>query len=187
MGEPADQRHRRQIAQQIAARGTDESADPAGAPGEDRQPQGPGQKIGPHPGQAPAGAQNQPHQHHEQVLQDDGHRADGNGHESPHSRQGGEQGGQYEFLEVVRRQDRFPFIDGFVTSPSAALHFSPRHCSVPSVSLIPRASQALLTNLLRNRRPMVFGGPSQLGLRQAACPLDPRCLEPLLSVFPLDP
>ncbi len=41
--------------------------------------------------------------------------------------------------------------DDFAKSPISALRFISRHCSVPSVRFIPRDSQALISNFLRNR------------------------------------
>ena len=42
-------------------------------------------------------------------------------------------------------------IDGSVKNPISALRFIPRHCGVPSVRLVPRDSQALISGFLRNR------------------------------------
>jgi hypothetical protein len=43
------------------------------------------------------------------------------------------------------------FLDGLVKSPISALRFISRHCGVRQVFLIPRDSQALISNILRNR------------------------------------
>ena len=43
-------------------------------------------------------------------------------------------------------------IDGFLKKPISALRFIPRRCGVPSVRLIPRDSQALISGFLRTRR-----------------------------------
>ena len=55
-------------------------------------------------------------------------------------------------------------IDGFVKRPISALRFGPRHYGVRSVRLIPQPLQALISNVLRNRRLWVldllpFGNP----------------------------
>jgi hypothetical protein len=47
-------------------------------------------------------------------------------------------------------------LDGFVKSPISALRFIPRHCGVPEVRLIPRDSQALISNILRSRLKLYF-------------------------------
>jgi hypothetical protein len=44
-----------------------------------------------------------------------------------------------------------PVLDGSVKSPVSALRFISRHCGVPSVRLIPRNSQALISDFLRIR------------------------------------
>jgi hypothetical protein len=41
--------------------------------------------------------------------------------------------------------------DGFEKRPMSALRVIPRHCGVPEVRLIPRASQALTSNVFRSR------------------------------------
>jgi hypothetical protein len=43
------------------------------------------------------------------------------------------------------------FIDGFVQRPISALRFIPRHCGVPCVRLIPRDSQALISDVVQFR------------------------------------
>jgi hypothetical protein len=48
--------------------------------------------------------------------------------------------------------DNEAIIDGFVKKPISALRFIPRHCGVPSVRLIPRDSQALISAFLRTRQ-----------------------------------
>jgi hypothetical protein len=41
--------------------------------------------------------------------------------------------------------------DGFVKRPISALRCGPRRCGVPGVRLTPRALQALISDVLRNR------------------------------------
>ncbi|GAB6097581.1 hypothetical protein JCM14469_38350 [Desulfatiferula olefinivorans] len=63
-------------------------------------------------------------------------------------------------ISVVFRQLEYTFINlgmiralfGFEKRPMSALRVSPRHCGAPEVRLIPQASQALTSNVLRDRQ-----------------------------------
>ena len=55
----------------------------------------------------------------------------------------------YETLKALN-------IDGFVKSPISAFRFSPRHCGVRYVRLIPRDSRALILNFLQSRSKIDF-------------------------------
>ena len=59
-------------------------------------------------------------------------------------------GGDFDLPIVDLEFGHDSLLGGFVKSPISALRFIPRHCSVRSVRLIPRDSQALISAFLQN-------------------------------------
>ena len=93
-GQPADDDHRRQVAEQVAAGGAENTADAAQPPGKNRQSADAGQKVDRRqPASPPTRPQKKAAQKNEKILEHDGHRPDGNRQKGPGGNQCGHQRG----------------------------------------------------------------------------------------------
>jgi hypothetical protein len=83
---------------QVAAPGPEQMAESGASAGKDRQAAGPGEQIDGDRRAGPPAAKEQGRHQDEEVLQDDGHRTDGNGQVTADGDEGRHERGKDEFL-----------------------------------------------------------------------------------------